>query len=143
MTTEYELFENQVIWIIDNWKIIPDKFKIYLKPDHYRGNIPDLSLEEHIVILLLDRQKPSVIQSYDFDEERIGITREGKVIWGFDSGCSCPSPWIDAYPNCYNLSKSWKEFIINLKDFDKEVIEECLRKVKEIKQEIEKTEEKN
>lgn len=40
------------------------------------------------VIWLVDRQKPSVDQSYDFDQERFGLTREGEVIWGFHSGCS-------------------------------------------------------
>ena len=133
--TKEEQIEREIIWVIRNWKIIPDKFKSNLKPNNYKTDIKDLSLEEHFVVLLLDRQKPSVIADYSFDEERIGITREGKVVWGFDSGCSCPSPWDDNYPNCYNVSKSWKEFIINLKDFDKEVIEECLKTIKEVKQE--------
>lgn len=36
----------------------------------------------------LDRQKPSVEADYSFDEERFGITKDGQLIWGFDSGCS-------------------------------------------------------
>jgi hypothetical protein len=125
----------EIEFIVSNWDKIPDKFKTNLKPDRYKL-INDLALEEHIVILLISRQKPSVEPSYDFDEERIGLTRTGKVVWGFDSGCSCPIPWEDSFPDCYNVSKSWKEFIVNLTQFDKEVIEECLKTIEEIKKEI-------
>ena len=65
------------------------------------------------VLWLMDRQRPSVEQSYDFDEERFGITNDGKIIWGFDSGCSCPSPWSqeDFGDDNYNI-KTWKEFVV-------------------------------
>lgn len=46
------------------------------------------------VVWFLNRQKPSIESSYDFDEERFGMTVDGKIIYGFDSGCSCPSPYI-------------------------------------------------
>lgn len=128
--------ETEIEWIINNWDNIDNKFKTYLKPDEYSKDISNLSLDEHIVILILDRQKPSVIRSCDFDEERIGITKFGKVIWGFDSGCSCPSPWDDSYPSCYNVSKTWKEFEINLKDFDEKVIEQCLITINQIKESV-------
>ena len=43
---------------------------------------------KHRVYWLISRQKPSVEQDYTFDEERFGVTLEGNIIWGFDSGCS-------------------------------------------------------
>ena len=138
MTSRTDIIKAQEInFLKKNWKLIPEKYKENLKPNRYSTNIKDLSLEEHFAVLLLDRQKPSVARSWDFDEERIGITREGKVIWGFDSGCSCPTPWDDAFPDCYKVSKSWKEFEVNLKDFDVGVIEECRNKINEIKKELE------
>lgn len=104
-------FEKAVNELIKNRDKIPDRF--WVKTD---GQTYD-------VIWLLNRQKPSVEASYAFDEERLGITREGKIIWGFDSGCSCPSPWSqeDFGDSSYNV-KTWKEFIIDiesLKGFDK------------------------
>lgn len=128
--------EKVIKWIVKNWDNIPDKFKSCIKPSNYRSNLEGLKEEEHFVVLLLDRQKPSVGRPYDFDEERIGVTRTGKVIWGFDSGCSCPSPWDDNYPECYNVSKEWKEFELNTKDFDTDWEKECLEKFEEIKKEI-------
>lgn len=128
--------EKGIKWIVKNWNNIPDENKVLLKPKYIGSDevIKNLPLEEHFVVLVLDRQKPSVVSSYDFDEERIGITRTGKVVWGFDSGCSCPMPWENSYPNCYNTSKTWKEFELNLKDFDKDwesVILSSIAKIKE------------
>lgn len=108
--------------------------------------IKGLSKEEHFVVLLVDRQKPSVCRDYDFDEERIGITKTGKVVWGFDSGCSCPTPWSDNYPECYKTDKNWKEFIVSVEKTSKELngsfdagwSEEAKAKVKEIKKEVAK-----
>jgi hypothetical protein len=61
----------------------------------------------------MDRQRPSVEQSYDFDEERFGVTKQGNIIWGFDSGCSCPSPWSkEDFGDDNYYVKTWKEFII-------------------------------
>jgi len=121
-----------VEYVARNWDAIPDGYKSYLKPEEYSKNIDGVSLEEHFVVLLLDRQKPSVEVCYDFDEERIGVTRTGKIIWGFDSGCSCPSPWDDSYPDCYSVSKTWKEFELNQDKFDVGFLEECNNKIMEI-----------
>lgn len=123
----------QVAWVVKNWEKIPDSFKASLKEDRYYSLIPGVTLEEHIVVLLLDRQKPSVQADYSFDEERIAVTRTGKVIWGFDSGCSCPSPWHDNYPSCYSCDKTWKTFAVNLKNFDTGAAEACIEKISEIK----------
>lgn len=127
----------EIKWIVDNWDKIPDKFKILINQS-YNGsmnNLPGLASEEHFVVLLLDRQKPSVDAFYDFDEERIAVNKVGKVIWGFDSGCSCPSPWVDSYPDCYTVTKSWKEFVVNIEKFDRDVLEDCFKKIEEIKKE--------
>lgn len=69
------------------------------------------------VFWLLDRQKPSIEDDYDFDEERLGVTECGKVIVGFDSGCSCPWPWHDNYPGCYEVM-GMDTFFANLLQFD-------------------------
>ena len=109
--------EDGVKWIVGSWDSVPDEYKTDLRPDKY-SLIENLSKEEHFVVLLVSRQKPSVQAYYDFDEERIGVTKKGQLIWGFDSGCSCPTPWQDSFPKCYNLSKTWKEFEINLKGIE-------------------------
>jgi len=85
----------------------------------------------HEVCWFMDRQKPSVERSWDFDEERFGITKEGKIIWGFDSGCSCPVPWEDAN-DPYQVSE-WKEFVVAPeKAFDADWEDVCYDRMKEI-----------
>lgn len=131
--------EKLVAWIVKNWDEIPDSYKSSLKPSgsySSSANVEGLKLEEHIVVLLVDRQKPSVERCYSFDEERIGVTKTGKIIWGFDSGCSCPSPWDDSYPKCYNVAKVWKEFELEAKNFDAGWLEEAKTRVEEIKKAV-------
>lgn len=70
------------------------------------------------VVWILNRQKPSVCQSYDFDEERLGITDHGKIIYGFDSGCSCPVPWVDCRDSVYT-EKTWKQLELDLTDLER------------------------
>lgn len=126
--------EKEINWIVKNWEKIPDSFKTDIKAYGDESKpVEDLPLDEHVVILLLDRQKPSVERSWDFDEERISISRTGKIVWGFDSGCSCPSPWHDRYPECYSCVKNWKEFTVKLKDFDADWLEVCTASIAEIK----------
>lgn len=115
---------------------VPDKFKEVLS-GHYgeelpSNPIPGLDIDEHKVIILLDRQKPSVERCYDFDEERITLSRSGKIVWGFDSGCSCPSPFRDRFPQCYICTETWKEFEIQAKDFDEGWLDEVNKKIDEI-----------
>jgi hypothetical protein len=126
--------KKDIDWIVKNWDKIPDTFKTNLKCGDRL--ISDVKMEEHIVILLLDRQKPSVERCWSFNEERISVTRTGKIIWGFDSGCSCPQPWHDTYPNCYSCSNSWKEFVLNAEKFDHGAIDGCLKRIEEIKKSI-------
>jgi len=74
--------------------------------------------EERRVVWILDRQKPSVEPSYDFDEERLGITMDGKLIYGFDSGCSCPIAWSDCGDQVYT-EKTWKALELDMSDLNK------------------------
>lgn len=94
-------FEKEMKKLIKNRHLIPDEFWIPTDGRQYE------------VIWFMDRQKPSVEACYDFDEERLGLTKDGKIIWGWDSGCSCPSPWsqIDFGDDNYYV-KEWKEFQI-------------------------------
>lgn len=64
------------------------------------------------VIWLLS-QEDGTAGSYETSQERIGITREGEMLWGFSSGCSCWSGWEK---DNYCPTKSYKEFNID-KDF--------------------------
>lgn len=136
--------EEVVKYIVENWDNIPEDFKQDIRPSKYDYTkreyttsgvafVPGIPEEDHTVVMLLDRQKPSVPQDYDFDEERIGVAKSGAIIWGFDSGCSCPSPFDDSYPDCYNLDKTYKEFILTPKDFDPDWEEQCVSKLEEIK----------
>jgi hypothetical protein len=123
-------------YIQKNWDKIPDKHKEFIKPAKYSENVVGLNVDEHFVILLLDRQKPSVEQSYNFDMERIGVTRTGKIVWGFVSGCSCPAPFDDASPQVYKCVKTYKEFEINEKDFDTNWVQDVLQKFIDIKKDV-------
>lgn len=148
--------QNNIDWIVKNFNQIDKKWKtslIVMEPHSYWSkedklistpptNKPKpkgLSEDDNEAIFLLNRQKPSVEASYDFDEERIGITSKGKIIWGFDSGCSCPCPWDDSYPDCYNITeKTWKEFIVkDLTSFDGGAMDEMEKTLSEIKEEVE------
>ncbi len=73
--------------------------------------------EDRKVVWILNRQTPSIEPSWDFDEERLGITHEGKIIFGFDSGCSCPVPWRDCGDSVYT-EKTWKELEMDLSDLE-------------------------
>lgn len=131
--------DKKIAKLIKSWDKIPDSFKYNLQTSNYRshGTIPGLNMEDHVVVLLLDRQKHSVEQSYDFDEERISVNKKGQVIYGFSSGCSCPSPWDDDYPACYNLEKTWKEFVLkDTSGFDEDWSKACEEKIDEVLKDI-------
>lgn len=102
-TKSTTLLKNKIKEVLTNKDKIPDEF--FRRTDG----------RQYEVIWLLNRQKPSVEKSYDFDEERFGITKDGKLIWGFDSGCSCPSPWSssDFGDENYKTASTWKEFEVN------------------------------
>jgi len=129
---------SMVRWIKRHWEEIPDKYKQNIKPDNeYSVNVKSLNADGHLVVLLVDRQKPSVYANYSFDEERFGVNRYGEIIWGFDSGCSCPCPWNDEYPGCYDVAKTWKEFKINLEDFDVDFEKDASEAFEEIRKSVE------
>lgn len=102
------------------------------------GKIPEKFWQEtdggmYKVVWLLDRQKPSVEADYSFDEERLGITNDGRIIWGFDSGCSCPQPWSSSDFGDKNYSTStYKEFFIKLPEFDLDWEKESTAKIDKI-----------
>lgn len=95
--------------------------------------------EKYRVVWLLDRQKPSVEEFYSFDVERLGITDDGRIIWGFDSGCSCPTPWSsqDYGDNSYETN-TYKEFFVSLPEFDIDWDKEGSDKIDEIIRELNK-----
>ncbi len=53
-------------------------------------------------------------EQYSWGQERLGINKEGKIVWAFDSGCSCNSPW-DSFDITKCETASHKEF--ELKNF--------------------------
>lgn len=85
------------------------------------------------VLWFMDRQKPSVVPDYSFDEERFGVTYEGQIIWGFDSGCSCPSPWNERPDSEQYEIKTWKEFLSSPEQaFDAGWDDECYDTLKKL-----------
>ena len=114
-------FKKEIEELIEKRHYIPDEF--WVKTD---GGVYE-------VIWFMDRQKPSVEASYDFDEERFGITRDGLVIWGFDSGCSCPTPWGEYdYGDSSYYKKEWKEFCVDPEmSFDEGWEDECYNNLKD------------
>ena len=130
--------QKAVKWIVKNWKKIPSDQKTMLMPGKSSNPLKNGTIEDNIVFLLIDRQKPSVEADYSFDEERFGVTSTGKILWGFDSGCSCPSPWDDSYPSCYNLAKTWKQFQVELSYFDVDFEKEALDNLKKLKETMKK-----
>jgi len=93
-------FKQEIEELIAKKDLIPDEFWVQAQ-----------CLDER-VIWFVNRQKPSVVAFYDFDEERFGLTRSGKIVWGFDSGCSCPSPWFDNMNDETYSKKEWKEYVL-------------------------------
>ncbi len=111
-------FQKEIERLIRNRRKIPDEF--------WRRTAGGT----HEVIWFIDRQKPSVSQSYDFDMERFGVTKDGKIIWGFDSGCSCPSPWEDDQRAGYE-TKEWKEFVVSPVELDTDWQDACFDNLKD------------
>ncbi len=79
--------------LLDNITLIPDEFW------HTAENEED-------VIWILNRDDGTA-GSYETSEERLGITRTGKILYGFSSGCSCWSGW---QKDDYKDTITYKEF---------------------------------
>lgn len=96
--------------LIENRHKIPDEFWVTTSGAKYQA------------LWFINGQKPSVSQSYDFDEERFGVTKDGQLIWGYDSGCSCPSPWSqgDYGDENYQVATYKEFFIAELPSFDEQ-----------------------
>ena len=101
-------FKSHLKKLMKDIALIPDEFFVRTNGGKYN------------VVWFLDRQKPSVEANYSFDEERFGMTKDGRMIWGFDSGCSCPSPWSsEDFGDTNYLTSTWKEFEFRTaNDFD-------------------------
>lgn len=81
--------------LIKNISRIPDEFLVKAENDRR-------------VIWLLDREDGTA-GDYETSQERLGITKEGEIVWGFSSGCSCWDGWKSGD---YCPTMSYKEFII-------------------------------
>lgn len=60
------------------------------------------------VIWFLDREDGTA-GSYETSQERLGMTKEREIIYGFSSGCSCWGGWVK---NDYCPTLSYKEFTL-------------------------------
>lgn len=89
-------WEDKILKLIKNKDKIPEDFWIK-------------SQAGHEVIWLLSREDGTA-GSYETSQERFGITKEGKIIWGFSSGCSCWDGWKS---EDYLGHVTWKEFILS------------------------------
>lgn len=88
-------FEKKLLKFIEKLDKIPEDF--FTKAENN---------EE--VMWLLDREDGTA-GSYETSQERFGITKTGKILWGFSSGCSCWSGWDK---NDYEKPVTWKEFTV-------------------------------
>lgn len=119
-------YKNEIELLIENVDKIPESYWTQTDGGMYE------------VVWFMDRQKPSVERDWNFDEERFGVTRDGKIIWGFDSGCSCPTPWSqeDFGDENYDV-KEWKEFEVDPETaFDAGWEEESYSTINEILKQI-------
>lgn len=83
-----------------------------------RNRIPDefwvrSELTGRSIIWFLD-QEDGTAGDYETSQERFGLSRDGEIIWGFSSGCSCWDGWK---ADNYCPTRSIKEF--SLGDFEK------------------------
>lgn len=108
-------FEKQLKVLIKNIKKIPDEF--WIKTE---GN--------KRAIWFLDREDGTAV-SYETSQERLGLTQEGEIIYGYSSGCSCWGGWTR---EDYCPTISYKEFIIktfkSFKNTEEDEFENCKNK---------------
>ena len=111
--------EEEIDYIIENIKKIPEKFFVQ-------------SESGRLVCWLLDREDGTA-DSYETSQERFGIWLNGDIIWGFSSGCSCWEGWES---KDYELSKTYKEFVIKDIKFAEGWEKDIIEKIKELQEEI-------
>ena len=122
--------QESIEWVINNITKIPSKFWSETE-------------NNYIVIWLLDREDGTA-GSCETSQERLGVTIEREILWGFSSGCSCWEGWSK---EDYAKTITYKEFVIkdileivggryNLKEdslaFSQGWEEEVIKKVDEI-----------
>ena len=123
-------YKEQIEKLIEERGYIPDEFWVKAEKADYS------------CLWFISGQKPSVEAFYDFDEERFGITKDGKIVWGYDSGCSCPSPWDDNFDG-YNVKDEKQFFLEEMPELDEQWestyqsnLEDYLKLIKSIKGEL-------
>lgn len=68
------IFQEALKHIVDNWESIKDKQDVgYLKP-------------QSIAVWC---GRSDTAGSYEVDEEWIGVSHQGNIVWAYASGCSC------------------------------------------------------
>lgn len=96
-------FKEKLKTLIENKDKIPNEFWV-------------LAENGKRVIWFLNREDGTA-EVYETAEERLGLTKEGEILWGYSSGCSCWDGWDSVD---YENSVSYKEFIIkNIKSYER------------------------
>lgn len=67
--------------------------------------------------------------SYEVDEEWLGVTRDGQIAWAYASGCSC---WDGDFDEERCETVTMKEFVFKHEDMKAEWQEELKKFVEEI-----------
>ena len=93
-------FEEKILKFIKNINKVPEDF--------FSRRIGREDLEARDTIWLMSRED-GTSGSYETSQERFGITKDGKIVWGFSSGCSCWDGWSSTD---VRDPVEWKEFII-------------------------------
>lgn len=89
------MYKTRLANLIDNRHLIPDEFWV-------NGAVWFFNYDEG---------------GYSWSASRLGFNKEGKILWAFDSGCSCNAAWENFDPSkCTTIER--KTFIIE--DFMKE-----------------------
>lgn len=55
-------------------------------------------------------------EAYEFDMVAVWVHDDGRIFWGQDSGCSCPSPFEGCELKDLDQVESWAELDAALKD---------------------------
>lgn len=97
-------FEKEIVELINNRRKIPDEFW-------------QIAENGQRVLWILNREDGTA-GSYETSAERMGVTKEGLILWGYSSGCSCWSGWSK---DDYKDSVAYKEFaLMDVGEFERE-----------------------
>lgn len=99
-------FEDKLLNFIKNINKVPEDFFTQRVGSSWRNDSDEA--EPRDTLWLLSREDGTA-GSYETSQERFGITKDGKIIWGFSSGCSCWDGWSK---EDIEEPVTWKEFIM-------------------------------